>query len=135
MKMSLLIVATLLLTASAASEEKDDRREETAMADFIAINELVSVDAIRTMAREQLVATAVNDTYIIVSTRKQDYLVEYYVRCTQRYDGQVEPDVRRDSTALYPGVDTFRGCRIKAIYAIGPGQVDELRDIGRSVGG
>jgi len=135
MKTSLLVVAALLLSACAAPGEKDGPRDETAIADFIEVNELVSVDVIRTMQREQLVATAVNDTYIIVSTRKQDYLLEYYVRCTQRYDGQVEPDVRRDSTALYPGVDTFRGCRIKAIYAIGPGQVDELRDIGRSVGG
>jgi len=135
MKMSLLIVATLLLNGCAASEEKDERREETAMVDFIEINELVSVGVLRTMEREQLSTRTINDTYIIVSTRRQDYLLEYYSRCMRRYDGQVEPDIRRDSAALYPGVDTFRGCRIKAIYAIEPGQVDELREIGRSVGG
>ena len=33
---------------------------------------------------------------------------------------------------LYAGADTFRGCRIKAIYALEPGQADELREIGRA---
>jgi len=133
MRTSLLVVATLLLIACAAPDEKDGRREDTAITDFIEVNELVSVDAIRTM--DQLVGRKVNDTYYIVSTRKQDYLLEYYDRCMLRYDGSVEPDRRQDSRALYPRIDTFRGCRIKAIYAISPGQVDEVRDIGKSVGG
>jgi hypothetical protein len=51
-----------------------------------------------------------------------------------RYDGRIEPDRRKDAHALYPRIDTFRGCRIKAIYAITPGQVDEVRDIGKSIG-
>jgi hypothetical protein len=133
MRTSLFVVATLLLIACAAPDEKDGRRDETAITDFIEINELVSVDAIRT--REQLVARRVNDTYYIVSTRKQDYLLEYYSRCMRRYDGSIEPDKRQDARALYPRIDTFRGCRIKAIYAIEPAQVDELREIGKSVGG
>jgi len=133
MRTLLLVVATLLLIACAAPDEKDDRRDETAITDFIEINELVPVDAIRTM--DQLVAREVNDTYYIVSTRKQDYLLVYYGPCMRRYDGTVEPDRRQDWRALYPRTDTFRGCRIKAIYAIEPGQVDELRAIGKSVGG
>ena len=133
MRTLLLVVATLLLIACAAPDEKDGGREETAITDFIEVNELVAVDAIRTL--DQLEAKKVNDTYYIVSTRKQHYLLEYYSHCVRRYDGSVEPDRRQDARALYPRIDTFRGCRIKAIYAIGPGQVDELREIGKSVGG
>ncbi len=123
----------MLLAACAASDEKEDRREQTAIADFIATNELESVKAIRTM--DQLSSSDVSDLYIIVSARREDFLLEYYSRCMRRFDGRVEPDVRQDSRALYPKIDTFRGCRIKAIYALQPGQADEIKELGRSVGG
>ena len=133
MKLTLPVVVALFLVACAAPNEKDGRREDTAITDFIEVNELEALDAIRTI--DQLVARKVNDTYYIVSTRNQDYLLEYYSRCVRRFDGGVEPDRRQDSRALYPRIDTFRGCRIKAIYAIEPGQADELRNIGMSVRG
>ena len=123
----------MLLAACAASDEKEERREQTAIADFIATNELESVKAIRTL--DQLSSSDVSDLYIIVSTRREDFLLEYYSRCVRRFDGRVEPDVRQDSRALYPKIDTFRGCRIKAIYALQPGQADEIKALGRSVGG
>ena len=133
MKITALLVASMLLAACAASDEKNDRREQTAIADFIATNELESVKAIRTM--DQLSSSDVSDLYIIVSARREDFLLEYYSRCVRRFDGRVEPDVRQDSRALYPKIDTFRGCRIKAIYALQPGQADEIKELGRSVGG
>ncbi|RZV33803.1 MAG: hypothetical protein EX272_14185 [Chromatiales bacterium] len=120
----------LLITACAAPGDPEEPREESAIVDFIEVNELPAVDKIRTM--EQLTARDVNDSYVIVSTRRQDYLLEYHSRCYRRDDGRVEPDVRRDSRALYSGLDTFRGCRIKAIYKLEPGQADELRQIGRA---
>jgi len=128
MRTSLLVVAVLLLTACATPGENDGRREDTAITDFIEVNELAAVDAIRTM--DQLAARKVNDTYFIVSTRNQDYLLEYYSRCPRRLDGGVEPDRRQDSRALYPRIDTYRGCRIKEIYSLEPGQAEELRNIG-----
>jgi hypothetical protein len=133
MKITALLAASILLTACAAPDEKDDRREETAIADFIATNELESVNALRTLG--QLSSRDVSDLYIIVSARREDFLLEYYSRCVKRFDGRVEPDIRQDSNALYPKIDTFRGCRIKAIYALQPGQADEIRNLGRSVGG
>jgi hypothetical protein len=133
MKITALLVASMLLAACAASDEKEERREQTAIADFIATNELESVKAIRTL--DQLSSSDVSDLYIIVSTRREDFLLEYYSRCVRRFDGRVEPDVRQDSRALYPKIDTFRGCRIKAIYALQPGQADEIKALGRSVGG
>ncbi len=133
MKINALLIAAVLLTACAALDDEQGRREETAIADFIEVNELASVNSIRTL--EQLSSSSASELYIIVSTRREDYLLEYYSRCTKRFDGRVEPDVRQDSRALYPKVDTFRGCRIKALYALEPGQADEIKALGRSVGG
>ena len=133
MKTTVLLIVTMLLAACAAPAEQEERREETIVTDFIEVNELAPVSAIRT--RDQLSSRDVTDRYIIVSTRREDFLLEYYSRCVRGIDGRVEPDVRQDSRALYPKVDTFRGCRIKAIYALEPGQADELRDIGRLAGG
>lgn len=133
MKTAALLIATILLAACAASDEQDERREETAIADFIEVNELASFDSIRTM--EQYSASIVSDMHVIVSMRKKDYLLEYFTRCRKGINGRVEPDYRRDARTLYARVDTYRGCRIKAIYALEPGQADEVRELGRSVGG
>ena len=135
MKPVMPLLAALLLAACATSGDPEERREETAIADFIEVNELVSVDVLRTRTMDQLASREVSDLYALVSTRREDYLLEFYSRCMGRFDGRVEPDIRRSPGALYPGVDTFRGCRIKAIYALGPGQADEVRALGRSVGG
>ena len=125
-----IVSLAIAIAACAAPGEPEEPREESAIVDFIEVNELPAVDKVRTM--EQLSARDVNDTYLIVSTRRQDYLLEYYSRCHRRDDGRVEPDIRRDSRALYPGMDTFRGCRIKAMYELEPGQAEELREIGRA---
>jgi hypothetical protein len=135
MKLLTPLFAALLLAACATSGDPEERREETAIADFIEVNELVSVDALRTRTMEPLSSREVSDRFVLVSARREDYLLEFYSNCARRLDGRVEPDFRRDAGALYPRADTFRGCRIKAIYALGPGQADEVRELGRSVGG
>lgn len=127
---AVITLIAVALAACAAPGDAEAPREESAIVDFIKVNELAELDKIRTM--EPLTARDVNDTYVIVSTRRQDYLLEYFSRCHARDDGRVEPDIRRDSRALYPGVDTFRGCRIKALYELEPGQAEELREIGRA---
>ena len=133
LKITALMIASMLLAACAAPDEKEDRREETAIADFIDVNELASVKSIRTM--EQLSSSIISERYVILSTRREEFLLEYYSRCQRGFDGRVAPDIRQDSRALYPKIDTFRGCRIKAIYALQPGQADEIKELGRSVGG
>jgi len=126
-KAGTLLLAAAFLVACATSQEQDERLEDTAIADFIAVNELASVDVIRTM--DQLTFKEVSDEYVLVSTRREDFLLQYFNRCIRYTDGRVEPDFRRDARALYAGADTFRGCRIKAIYALEPGQADEVREI------
>lgn len=131
MRALLLLTVSTLLVACASSSE-DERDEETAFVDFIEINELESVDVIRTM--DQLSSILLNDEYVIVSSGRKDFLVEYYTRCIEEFDGRPKPDIRRNARAIYAKADTYRGCRIKAIYALEAGHVDELRQLGRSVG-
>lgn len=132
MMKAILLPGCLLLAACAVSSDPVESRKDTAVSDFIEVTELESVGVIRTM--DQLSSREVNDTYVVVSTRNQDFLLEYYAPCMRRIDGGVEPDVRQGSRALYPGVDTYRGCRIKAFYELGPGQAEEALALGRSVG-
>ena len=132
-KISALMIASMLLSACAATDEKEERREETAIADFIEVNDLASVRSMRTV--EQLSTSVVSDLYVILSTRRDDFLLQYYSRCERRFDGGVNPDVRIDPRALYAKSDTFRGCRIKALYALQPGQAEEIKALGESVGG
>lgn len=127
MRTGALILVTLLLVACATSDERDERLEDSAITDFIEVNELAAVDVIRTM--DQLTFKVISDEYVLVSTRREDFLLQYFSRCIRYTDGRVEPDFRQDSRALYAGADTFRGCRIKALYALGPGQAEEVRQI------
>jgi hypothetical protein len=76
-----------------------------------------------------------NDRYVILSTRREQYLLEYPYPCrddpiTQR----PRPDIRRDARAIYADSDTFRGCPIGALYAITADQAEELKSIGEAPG-
>jgi len=133
MKTPFLMIVAALLVACASSDEQEERDEETAIADFIEINELESVGVIRTM--DQLSSILLSDEHVIVTAKKKDFLIEYFTRCMSHFDGRAEPDVRWGSRAIHAKADTYRGCRIKAIYALEAGQADELRQLGRSVGG
>jgi len=135
MKKIALLVSCVVLAACASTGESDESRREaaTAVRDFIEVNELESLTSIRTS--DTLALHDLNDTFILVSTKRQSFLLEYYSRCYQYTDGGVAPDVRRDARRIYARADTMRGCRIKALYSLEPGQADELREIGRSVGG
>lgn len=132
MKITALFVAIMLLSACAATDEQAGDRTRTAIADFIEVNELVSLDSIRTV--DQLSTIEVSDQHFIVSTRRDDFLLEH-ARCVKPVDGRIQPDYRKDLRTLYARADTYRGCYIKAIYALEPGQADEIKNLGVSVGG
>ena len=82
----------------------------------------------------QLNGYDINDYYVILSERKKKYLLEYRQRCTRDYYGRVQPDIRNDPKAIRPRIDTYRGCRIKAIYAIDEALEGELKAIGKAPG-
>lgn len=129
--------ATLLLLALFAMLQtgcstRQDPEISVAVEDFIAVAELPELDRIRT--RGDFSWDELSQRFIIVMTRDGEYLVRFGRRCRELNELPVQPDVRYDSKALRPRFDTIRGCRIDAMYAIEPGQADELRNLGWAPG-
>lgn len=129
----ILITLSMAMAACAATDPAEESRTNTAMPDFIEVNELEPVGSMR--VSDRLSFDEIDDKHVVVRVRNLSYLVEYASRCMQHPDGRVNADVRRDPRRIYAGADTFRGCRIKTIYVLEPGQADELIEIGESVGG
>ena len=130
MRILLLLFVTMLAACAGSSEKLD--AQNTAIRDLIEVNELEELDVVRYF--RQLDSSVINPYYVILSERRKKYLLEYYQRCTRDIYGRVEPDVRRETGAVRPRVDTFRGCRIKAIYAIDDALEGEIRQIGKAPG-
>jgi hypothetical protein len=124
------LVGLLLLAACATSHQEE---RINAVKDFVEVAGLAQVESIGTYG--ELDQEILNDEYVIVSTRKQHYLLEYMRRCfDDPFTNRVKPDVRYDARRLYARTDTFRGCRIKALYEITPDQAEELRNLGTAPG-
>lgn len=129
---TILLLFIVTLCAACAGNTSRQETQNTAIRDLIEVNELEEVDSVRFYRR--LDAYEINEYYVIISTRNDKYLLEYFQRCTRDYYGRVEPDVRTDARAIRPKIDTFRGCRIKAIYAIDEALEGELKHIGKAPG-
>ena len=127
------LCALLLLGGCAATEEAEDA---SAFRDFIEVTDLQSARAISTFGTlGGLDHEILDDEYLIVSNRDQDYLLEYVSRCDEDpFTRRVKADVRSDANRIYAGIDTYRGCRIKALYELTPDQVVELRNLGMAPG-
>ena len=122
-----LVLAALLLGACASEEERPD-----AIDDFIVVSDLEEVNVIRSYI--QFEQKVLNELYVIVYTRKEQYLLAYETRCRVMYDMPRRPDRRGDPYAIYADTDTFRGCHIKALYTITVEQAAELMEMGRAPG-
>lgn len=129
---NLLLLLVLALVAACAGSSTKLESQNTAIKDLIEVNELEEVDVVRFF--RQLDGYIVNDYYVILSERKKKYLLEYGQRCATDFYGRVEADVRRDPNAIRPKIDTYRGCRIKTIYAIDDALEGELKAIGKAPG-
>jgi hypothetical protein len=136
-------LVVLMFLAACATTGQEERIN--AVKDFIEVNELEELAKIRTFDR--INQHVLNDRHVILSTRREQYLLEYPYPCrddpiTQR----PRPDIRRDARAIYADSDTFRGCQIGALYAITAGcpigalyaitadQAEELKSIGEAPG-
>ncbi len=131
MRITLLFFVLFLVGACAGSSTKLES-QNTAIRDLIEVNELEEVDVVRFV--RQLDGYEINAYYVILSERKKKYLLEYRQRCTRDFYGRVEPDFRNDPKAIRPKIDTYRGCRIKAIYVIDDALEGELKQIGKAPG-
>ncbi len=130
MKAPTLIVTALALAACATSHQEE---RISAVRDFVEVNELATTQSISTF--EQLRQEVLNDEYVIVSTRREQWLLEYVTRCVDDpMTRKMRPDVRYNSRHIYAGNDTFRGCRIRALYPISEDQAQALRELGKAPG-
>lgn len=129
MKRYLILLPLIFIAACASKDggvvEKDpDQQINEAIEDFIKVTELEPVDRIRTSG--QLQHDVITDDYIFVRDRRKTWLIEFVHTCYD-IDGQrVEPDIRYDSRELRARFDTIRGCRIRSIYPVTEGMVEEI---------
>ena len=130
MKRYAALIFLMFLAACAATGQEE---RINAVKDFVEVNELEQTDKIRTF--DQLDQHVLNERYVIVSTRREQYLLEYPYPCRDDpMTRRPRPDIRRDSSAIYAGSDTFRGCQIRALYPITEDQAEELKNIGEAPG-
>ena len=129
---TLLFLFVMTVVAACASSTTRQEDQNVAIRDLIEVNELEEVDAVRFF--RQLGSYEINQYYVIITDRRNKYLLEYFQRCLEDVYGRVEPDVRSDPRTIRPKIDTFRGCRIKAIYAIDDALEGELKQIGKAPG-
>jgi hypothetical protein len=131
MNKHLLMVVVIFLGACASNDEEEQERV-AAIDDFIAVSDLEEVASIRSY--QQFEQKVLNEHYVIVYTRKEQYLLSYEQRCYVIYDMSRKPDRRADPHAIYADTDTFRGCHIKALYPITKEQAAELMEVGIAPG-
>ena len=128
------VIVALAMTAGCASGPPEDSVivKNDAVDDYIIVAELEEIDAIRT--RDQLHYKIVTENYIIVSDRKNSYLLAFKRRCRELRDIEVTPDIRRERNTLRARFDTYRGCQIRSLYELNRGQADELLALGEEPG-
>lgn len=128
-------IAVILLVLTSACSTTYDEQEIEATRDFVAANQLQTVDEIRLY--QQLNYRIINDHFVTVETRRGDYLVEFRNRCRALTQREFQPhmvDVRRDPSRIRARFDTIRGCIIGVIYEVTEEQRDELRQLGDAPG-
>ena len=112
-----------------------DPQEVEAVRDFVAATELKPTNEIRYQG--QMSYSYLNDRYVIIPTRRQDYLVELNRDCYElrRTDFNAEMvDRRVDTNRIRARFDTIRGCQIKTFYEVTDEQVKELKNLGDAPG-
>ena len=124
-----LILMTLALAAGCASggeerEKSPAMKKNDAIDDFIKVSELEPESRIRYSG--QLQHDVITDDYIFIRDNRNTWLVVFTTTCRDIDGPVVEPDVRYDSRTLRSRFDTIRGCRIREIYALTDGMVQEI---------
>ncbi len=120
-----IVVLAIFLGGCATSSEST---VSDAVKDYIGAAELAPQNELRTYGDYSY--RAISQRYIIVATRREEFLVEFTRDCRELDELRVTPDYRYDANTLRARFDTIRGCHIGKIYAIDKGQAEELKNLG-----
>lgn len=125
----LLTLATAIILGACASDgdlmEKDpEQLKNEAIDDFIKVTELEPQDRIRYSGR--LRHDVITDDYVFIEDNRNTWLVAFAYTCHDIDTTNIKPDVRYDSRTLRSRFDTIRGCRIRDIYPVTDGMVQEI---------
>ncbi len=142
-------VLLLIMTAAlvgCASMAATPLPSNTAVEDFIAAADLEDAGKLRRRSADRW--SAVNEKYIIYTSRRDHYLIAFQrngpalvegLDCRELRGEIRNPadmlgcmDVRIGTSNLRAGIDTIRSCVISEIYPVTNGQVIELKNLGLS---
>lgn len=131
------VIALCAAASLAACATSYNPQEVEAVRDYVSAAELVEVDRISTFGTEPFSFSYINDFFVVVPSRRDNFLVELQRQCQElrRTDFSYEMvDRRTDANSIRPRFDTIRGCRIAKIYAINKAQLKELKNLGDAPG-
>jgi len=125
MRLAATMMAMLLFGCAAQTEAT----ATDAIDDFIVVSELEALESVR--HRGQFNHKIITEEYVVLTSRKDYYLVRFRRRCRELNENYVVPDIRYDRNKLRAGIDTIRGCRIDRLFAIDEAQAQELEILGK----
>jgi hypothetical protein len=123
-------IALMALAACAGTpDEESVLSKNDPIDDFIEVADLRVVDRIR--YRGELHHKQISKDYILVydGKDKSPHLLAFQRRCHNISEENAKPDYRYAARSLDARTDTYRGCRIRNLYELTPGQVVELSDL------
>ena len=123
-------IALMALAACAGTpDEESVLSKNDPIDDFIAVADLKVVNLFR--YRGELHHKQISKDYILVydGKDKSPHLLAFMRRCHNVSEENAKPDRRYDTRSLDARTDTYRGCRIRNLYELTPGQVVELSDL------
>jgi len=121
-----------LMSCASAPEDEGVIVKDDVIDDYIKVAELKEIDAIRTT--DQLHSKILTENYIILSDRRTAYLLVFVRRCRALNEREVTPDIRHERNTVRARFDTYRGCRIRSLYALSAGQEKEILELGNEPG-
>ena len=137
MRLYIAVVLSLTITACVSTRPAPvwPGKENQAVLDFIVASELVEVKRIR--LSEPIKYMYVNDNFVVVPTRRREYLVGFRGRCSElrkrKYTSDMI-DIRVSARMIHADIDTIRGCTIGDIYELTELQFEELAALGDAPG-